>query len=224
MISAEGMKNGLTRRGPFSCSSIAVSAMVARPPMPEPMITPVRSPLALVLGRPVRVLHRLVGGGHGVEDEIVDAPLLAGAHHLVGIERAVDIRPAAAAARHARHLAGDLAGVVAGVEGGDPASAGLAGQEGRPGLFRTPGQGRDHANSGDDDAAHCQGPSPSRFPSLADALRLVRPANGNVATPGRPVKIERRRNKSRRARPRQTRRGGHAAHRYARFRRRAAPG
>ncbi len=43
LIRAEGMKNGLTRRGPFSFSSMAVSAMVASPPIPEPMITPVRS-------------------------------------------------------------------------------------------------------------------------------------------------------------------------------------
>ena len=37
------MKNGLTRRGPFSFSRIAVSAMPGRPPMPEPMSTPARS-------------------------------------------------------------------------------------------------------------------------------------------------------------------------------------
>ena len=37
------MKKGLTRRGPFSCSSMLVFSMVARPPMPEPMMTPVRS-------------------------------------------------------------------------------------------------------------------------------------------------------------------------------------
>ena len=37
------MKNGLTRRGPFSFSSSAVSAMPFRPPMPEPISTPLRS-------------------------------------------------------------------------------------------------------------------------------------------------------------------------------------
>ena len=36
-----GMKNGDTRRGPFSFSTIAVSAMPSMPPMPEPIITPV---------------------------------------------------------------------------------------------------------------------------------------------------------------------------------------
>ena len=42
LIRAEGMKNGPMRRGPFSCSSMAFFSMVARPPMPEPMMTPVR--------------------------------------------------------------------------------------------------------------------------------------------------------------------------------------
>ena len=37
--------------------------MVGRPPMPEPIITPVRSRLFLVLRLPARILHRLVGGG-----------------------------------------------------------------------------------------------------------------------------------------------------------------
>ncbi len=37
------MKNGETRRGPFSFRMIAVSAIVESPPIPEPMITPVRS-------------------------------------------------------------------------------------------------------------------------------------------------------------------------------------
>ena len=35
------MKNGETRRGPRSFKMIAVSAMPVRPPMPEPIITPV---------------------------------------------------------------------------------------------------------------------------------------------------------------------------------------
>ena len=35
------MKNGDTRRGPRSFSTIAVSAMPVRPPIPEPIITPV---------------------------------------------------------------------------------------------------------------------------------------------------------------------------------------
>ena len=41
MISEPGMKNGLTLRGPFSFSSRAVSSMLGKPPMPEPIRTPV---------------------------------------------------------------------------------------------------------------------------------------------------------------------------------------
>ena len=37
------MKNGETRRGPFSFSVSVVSAIDCRPPIPDPMITPVRS-------------------------------------------------------------------------------------------------------------------------------------------------------------------------------------
>jgi hypothetical protein len=36
------MKNGLTLRGPDFSRSTAVSAMALRPPMPEPISTPVR--------------------------------------------------------------------------------------------------------------------------------------------------------------------------------------
>ena len=41
LISEPGMKNGLTRRGPFSFSSRVVSSMEGSPPMPEPIRTPV---------------------------------------------------------------------------------------------------------------------------------------------------------------------------------------
>ena len=35
------MKNGDTRRGPLSFSTIAVSAIPERPPIPDPIMTPV---------------------------------------------------------------------------------------------------------------------------------------------------------------------------------------
>ena len=38
-----GMKNGLTRPGPFSTRFACCSSKVSMPPMPEPMITPTRS-------------------------------------------------------------------------------------------------------------------------------------------------------------------------------------
>ena len=43
LISAPGMKKGHTRFGPFSLISTAVSAMEFSPPIPDPIITPVRS-------------------------------------------------------------------------------------------------------------------------------------------------------------------------------------
>ena len=40
-ISAEGIKNGLTFLGPLELSNSVVLAIVSRPPIPEPRITPV---------------------------------------------------------------------------------------------------------------------------------------------------------------------------------------
>ena len=54
-------------------------------------------------GLPARVLERLRGSAHGVDDEVVDLALLLRLHPIVRIEGAV-------AAVAARHLAGDLAG------------------------------------------------------------------------------------------------------------------
>ena len=58
------MKNGDTRRGPFSFRMIAVSAIVASPPIPEPMITPVRSRSASSSGIQSGIAQRLLGRGH----------------------------------------------------------------------------------------------------------------------------------------------------------------
>ncbi len=41
LISADGIKKGLTFLGPFAFSNSVVLAMVSKPPMPEPRITPV---------------------------------------------------------------------------------------------------------------------------------------------------------------------------------------
>src|SRR5438105_4316904 len=48
----EGMKNGFTRRWPFSTAVMCVSSRVERPPIPEPTITPQRSPSGLSRGNP----------------------------------------------------------------------------------------------------------------------------------------------------------------------------
>src|SRR5258708_2961448 len=47
-----GIKNGLTRRWPFSTAAMCVSSSVASPPMPEPTMTPVRSPSGSSVGSP----------------------------------------------------------------------------------------------------------------------------------------------------------------------------
>ena len=43
LIRQDGMKNGLSRRGPFSAMILAPFSIPCRPPMPEPIVTPVRS-------------------------------------------------------------------------------------------------------------------------------------------------------------------------------------
>ena len=73
-----------------------------------------------VLRRPAGVLHRLVGGRHGVENEVVDALAILGGHHRVRVEAAGHVGTAAAASVNPGHFAGHLTGVVGGVEGGDP--------------------------------------------------------------------------------------------------------
>ncbi len=45
-MSEPGMKKGETRLGPFSLIRTAVSAIVDNPPMPEPIMTPVRRRLS----------------------------------------------------------------------------------------------------------------------------------------------------------------------------------
>src|SRR5476651_739071 len=48
----EGMKKGLTRRWPLLTAVRWVSSNVERPPMPEPTMTPQRSPSGLSMGKP----------------------------------------------------------------------------------------------------------------------------------------------------------------------------
>ena len=43
LMIVDGTKNGDTRRGPDSSSTLCWASMLGRPPMPEPMETPTRS-------------------------------------------------------------------------------------------------------------------------------------------------------------------------------------
>ena len=54
MIDA-GTKNGEMRRGPRAASSMQVSSIIGRPPMPEPTMTPMRSAFSSVTVSPLSV-------------------------------------------------------------------------------------------------------------------------------------------------------------------------
>ena len=47
-----GMKNGEMRRGPFCLSSSCIASISGIPPMPEPKLTPTRSPFSGVTCTP----------------------------------------------------------------------------------------------------------------------------------------------------------------------------
>ncbi len=78
------MKNGDSRRGPRSCSVSAPSVMPGSPPMPEPIMTPVRSRSSSSVGLPAGILHRLLGRGQREDDEIVHLALFLGRDPVVG--------------------------------------------------------------------------------------------------------------------------------------------
>jgi hypothetical protein len=50
LISDDGMKKGDNLRGPFSCTVSEASKIDCSPPMPEPIITPVRSRSSSAIG------------------------------------------------------------------------------------------------------------------------------------------------------------------------------
>ena len=52
-----GMKNGVIRRGPRLVSSVCVSSIMAKPPMPEPMLQPIRTALSWSKASPTGKPH-----------------------------------------------------------------------------------------------------------------------------------------------------------------------
>ena len=99
-----------------------------------------------------RLLHRLLRGGHAVEDEVVDLAPLLRLHERVGIEGTVR------AVTH-RNLAGVCGCQRGGVEPGDRSGAGSALDQPRPCGADAGAQRADHAHSGDDNPPHPR-PSP----------------------------------------------------------------
>ena len=73
-------------------------------------------------GHPAGINHRLLGGRDAIDDEIIHAPQFLGIHPLGGVKGSVR-------AIATRHLAGDLRRQVVGLELGDGAGAGLAGEQ-----------------------------------------------------------------------------------------------
>ena len=51
-----GIRNGETRRGPRLSSSLWLSSIIGRPPMPEPITQPMRSRLASVISMPLSLI------------------------------------------------------------------------------------------------------------------------------------------------------------------------
>src|SRR5829696_735290 len=112
------------------------------------------------LGTPARILYRLFGSCHRIDDEVIDLALFLRLHPMVWIVGAV-------AAVAARDDAGDLASNVGYLEGVDALDPALACDDALPRRFNATSQRRDHAEPGDDDASHNSGLWPGAKPSLS---------------------------------------------------------
>ena len=106
------------------------------------------------LGMPIGVVQSLVGRCDAEQDEVVDPLAFLGRHDGVGIKAAGDVGPAPAATVHARNLARDGAAEAFGIEGRDLSDAGTALEDAFPAQIDPVAQGRDKAETGDDDATH----------------------------------------------------------------------
>ena len=115
LISRPWTKCGLTRPGPFSCRTIDSFSIPGRPPMPEPIDTPVRSRSVLAHVGQAGILERLAGGVDAVDDERVDLALDLVIDAHVGVEAIFVVGRL--------DFAGDAALLVAGVEPGDRSGA-----------------------------------------------------------------------------------------------------
>src|SRR5581483_5947487 len=98
-------------------------------------------------GLPARVVERLLGGAHGIDNEVVDLALLLGLHPVVRIERAVRAVPV-------RDLAGNLARQVRDVETLDAAGRILPFDQAVPRDLVAATERRHETQACNDDTSH----------------------------------------------------------------------
>ena len=122
--------------------------MPPRPPMPEPISTPVAH--LVLVGLRASSRHRRAPASAAAMAKTMKRSTLRcslGSIHSSGLNV-----PSAPSPRGI--AAGDLAGEVVDLEVVDRAGAALAGEDAGPGGLDAAAQRRDHAQSGDDDTAH----------------------------------------------------------------------
>src|SRR5262249_27847803 len=103
--------------------------------------------VVVALRLPAGVVQRLLGGAHGIDDELVDLALLLRLHPLVGIV-------GAARAVAARNLAGNAPRQVGHVEALDARPAALPGDESLPAVIDAAAERCHHAETRDDHTSH----------------------------------------------------------------------
>jgi hypothetical protein len=148
---------------PLSFSVMEVSAMDESPPIPDPIRQPVRSWLSDRLAS-TRILDRLIGGGHAIEDELVDLAGLLRLHPVVGIEGAVG----AVAALHFAGIGRSKSGRVEPRDGPRP---GLPGQKPRPGFLDTRRQRGHKPQPRHNHSPHVPAPSYGSITSRPDSAK-----------------------------------------------------
>jgi hypothetical protein len=138
LLMSIGIMNGESRPGPRSSKILSCSVVVDKPPMPEPMMTPISSRFSRSRSRPES-----------------SAPMPG-----INAELRITVRAPDFLRRRKRrerikifHLAGDLRVERRRVEGGDAVNAALAGNEVVPERFEFVSQRRHDAQAGDDHAA-----------------------------------------------------------------------
>ena len=140
--------NGDSLRGPRWSVVCTACFMVAKPPMPEPMIGGGAIALGIACRAPSRLRDGLVRGSQRELDEAVHPLVVFVADDAVGIEAAFGILV------DRRHDAGNLRGDVMDEIVRQPPNAGSAGEEPLPDHARATTEWRNDAAAGDDNPSH----------------------------------------------------------------------